>query len=298
MRLGVCLIAAAVLGGCASHRVPRADESTLQLDTMIEKVRQLSVAARPPRTNEAATFERRDVRLAAARALVTIAPTAEHHRAVAGEYVRLGILDLAYNHFAAALHLDPHDAAAYDGRARVWRDWGYPHLGLSDVYRAIFYAPQSPAPRNTLGTLLLNMKLNAQAREAFEQTLARDPGAAYALNNLCYASLMEGDNLRAIDRCRGALEVQPDLQTARNNLALAYAAHGNWAAATSEFRAAATPARASYNMGVALMATGRFGEAAGAFDQAAALDAALTDARARAKQARTLAAKFRAEGSE
>jgi tetratricopeptide (TPR) repeat protein len=298
VRLSACLIAAALLGGCTAHR-PHADGPSVEaLESYIARVRQLSASARPPRSNSVGTLENRDPGLRTARALLTMAPTAEHHRLVGEAYARLGVGDAAYDQFAAALRLDPRDAASYDGLARVWRDWGYPSLGLPDAYRAIFYAPASPVPRNTLGTLLLNMGRAADARAAFERALALDADAAYVLNNLCYVALMQGDNARAFDRCRAALRLQPDLKSARNNLALAYAATGDWAAASREFAWSAAPAAVRYNMGVALMATRRYGEAARAFDEAVALEPALTQARARAKQARSLAARFPLEGSQ
>ena len=59
------------------------------------------------------------------------------------------MLDAAYRHFNRALALNPRDAAAYEGLARVWRDWGLPQLALGDAHRATFFAPQSASARNT-----------------------------------------------------------------------------------------------------------------------------------------------------
>ena len=101
-----------------------------------------------------ATVEARDPALAAALLQLRLTPSAAQHRAVAGEYQRLGILDAAFDQLTAATRLDPHDAAAYDARARIWREWGYPLMGVADANRAIFYAPTSASAQNTLGTLL------------------------------------------------------------------------------------------------------------------------------------------------
>jgi tetratricopeptide (TPR) repeat protein len=298
VRLSAGLIAAVLLSGCAAHRPHAGGPSVEVLESFIARVRDLSVSARPARSSSADTLEGRDPQLMAARVLLAVAPTAEHHRLVGEAYARLGVGDAAYDQFAAAVRLNPRDAGSYDGLARVWRDWGSPHLGLSAAYRAIFYAPDSAVARNTLGTLLLNMGRAADARAAFERALALDADAAYVLNNLCYVALMQGDTARALDRCRSALRAQPDMTLARNNLALAYAAAGDWAAASHEFSRSAAPAAARYNMGVALMATRLFGEAAVAFDEAVALEPSLPQARARAKQARTLAAQLLLEGSQ
>ena len=295
MRLGACVIAATALGGCAAHRPPAAALSPASVETFVEKVRQLSAAARPPRSNEADTLERRDPELSEARLMLVVAPTAGNHRRVAEAYARLGVFDAAYDHFSAALRLEPHDAASDDGLARIWRDWGFPHLGLTDAYRAIYYAPDSPVPQNTLGTLLLKMGRPAEARRAFERALALDPRAPYVLNNLCYTDLLTGYSAPAIARCRSAVRAQPDLTAAHNNLALAYAAAGEMAAAAQEFSLATSLAAARYNMGVALMATRRFDAAARAFDDAATLIPSVAHARDRARQARTLATGSAAE---
>jgi tetratricopeptide (TPR) repeat protein len=325
MRLGACVMAAAIVGACGSHRrqdagqpfvrrgaddggarkaagsgdlAPLTPPSGNTLESFIEKVRQLSAVARPPRPNEAATLERSDPELAEARLRLTVAPTAENHRRVAEAYARHRVLDAAYDHFAAALRLAPRDATSLDGLARIWRDWGFPHLGLADAYRAISYAPSSPVPLNTLGTLLLNMGHLAAAKATFERTLALDPHAAYALNNLCYVVLLQGDNAHAIEACGAALRAQPELTVARNNLALAHAASGDWATASREFSRAGGAAAARYNMGVALLATRHFDDAARAFDEASVLRPSLTLARNRARQARSLAARSALEGAD
>jgi Tfp pilus assembly protein PilF len=132
-----------------------------------------------------ATVEAHDPGLAAVLLLLKIAPSAARHRDVAAEYRRLGILDTAFDHLTAATKLNPRDAAAYDARARIWRDWGYPGLGLADAARAVYYAPRSAAARNTYGTLLVAAGLPVDAKREFETALKLDPGAEFARTNLC-----------------------------------------------------------------------------------------------------------------
>ena len=103
---------------------------------------------------------------------------------------------------------------------------------------------------------------------------------------LCYAALLEGDSARAVSQCRAAVAADPHLTPARNNLALAYAAAGDLAAASREFLITGDAAAERFNMGVAFTATGRYREAAAAFDEAAALRPSLNLARQRAQQAR------------
>jgi len=208
VRMGV-FMAAVLVTGCATHRpqtlsdlLIRTDKSpsashqnkqaskpdpALQaaLDKEMAKVRELAAQPRPPRTDVAPTIEQNDSDLASAREALAEAPTAANHRRVAEQYARLHVLDAAYDHYTAAIQLEPKDASSYDGRARVRRDWGVPQLGLSDVYHAIYFAPASPVPRNTLGTLLLKMGLVEEARTSFKRALDLDPEASYARENLC-----------------------------------------------------------------------------------------------------------------
>lgn len=131
-----------------------------------------------------ATVETRDPLLAAVLTQLALVPSAAHHRAVATEYRRLGILDTAFDHLTAATRLDPRDAAAYDARARIWRDWGYPGMGMPDAARAIYFAPRSAAAHNTFGTLLAAAGLIEQARHEFQVALSLDPEAGFARANL------------------------------------------------------------------------------------------------------------------
>jgi tetratricopeptide (TPR) repeat protein len=290
LRVFGILFFAFALTGCASHAQRVVADDQAPLETFIAKVREASLAARPARTNQAPSVERTDPELSAASAALAAAPTAENHRRIAEVYAHLGVRDAAFDQFTTAIRLDPRDAGSYDGLARIWRDWGFPDVGLTAAHRAIYYAPNSPTPINTLGTLLVDLGQPRAARSAFERALALDPGAMYALNNLCYAQvLVGGDQLRAIERCRSAVAAAPQSATARNNLGLAYAAAGDFAAASREFQISGDAAAERYNMGVALLATGHYDDAASAFDAASVLRPWLTIARDRARQSRALA---------
>jgi tetratricopeptide (TPR) repeat protein len=233
----------------------------------MDKVRAKSEQARPVR-NRAGTVEHSDPALAAALLAISIQPTAASHRAVGARYVQLGILDVAHEHFSAAVALDPADAASWDGLARIWRDWGFPHLALADAYRAVYHAPNSPTVHNTLGTVLQALGRRAAARAQFEQALALDVNAAYALSNLCHAWRLEGNVSKATDACRQALQLQPDLEPARNNLALAYESAGDLSSALATLAASNDKARAAYNEGLLHLARREYREALQSFDLA------------------------------
>jgi protein O-GlcNAc transferase len=301
---------ASIIAGCATHgasnqrlfqepsastgqvakdgETPALPPQKESLESFIERTRKLQSVVHPQEQNR--SLEREDSELASARLSLAENPTAANHRRVGAAYLRLGVLDAAYDQFKTALRLDSKDAASYDGLARVWRDWGLPHLGLGDAHRAIYYAPTSAPAYNTLGTILQRLGQTANARAAFQAALRNEPGASYALNNLCYTSFLQGRQDEAIAACRDALRVQPALAAAQNNLGLAYWAQGDHSSATEAFASLSDPAVARYNTGIALLGSRQYWQAAQAFDDAGTLSNRLPRVKQRAQQARTLAA--------
>ena len=257
------------------------------LSEFMEKIRHLSVTARPARP-EVPTLETRDRELAAELKLVSSAPTAGRHRELAEHYRLRGVLDAAYRHFNRALALNPRDAEAYEGLARVWRDWGLPHLGVGDAHRATFYAPRSAAAHNTYGTLMQALGRYKDAKVAYELAGKLDPGAAYALNNLCYVSFLDGRIDAAIDTCTKAVKMDPSLAAAKNNLALAYAAAGRPDLARTHFLDAGDPASGLYNTGIVYLASRDYRNALAAFDAASRKRPTFNLARERARQLREM----------
>ena len=294
----VCL--AASLVGCAargpqartsSPAKPSATSATQtgtnadSLSEFMAKIRHLS--ARPARP-DLATLESRDQELAAELKLASAAPTAERYRDLAEHYRLRGVLDAAYRHFNRALALNPRDAEAYEGLARVWRDWGLPHLGVGDAHRATFYAPQSAGVHNTYGTLMQALGRYKDAKVAYELASKLDPGAAYAVNNLCYVSFLDGRIDAAIDICTKAVKMDPSLAAAKNNLALAYAAAGRPDLARTHFLDAGDPASGLYNTGIVYLASRDYRSALAAFDAASRNRPTFNLARERARQLREM----------
>jgi len=235
------------------------------LETFIGKVR--TISSQPARTS-ATTLEAHDPVLAKALLLLEAAPSAARHRDAADAYLRLGVSDQAHEHLTAAVKLEPRDAASWDQMARIWRDWGFAHLGLSDAHRAVYYAPASPVAHNTLGTILHALGRRNEARIEFERALQLDPAAAYALNNLCYTSTLDGQVRAAVAACQRAIAIQPDLQLARNNLGLAYAVGGSLEDSERAFASGGEQARAHYNMGIVYLARRQHADALKAFEAA------------------------------
>lgn len=180
--------------------------------------RHASVDVRPS-SNGLPTVESTDRPLSAALLRLAIAPTPAAHLAVAERYRTLGILDMAYEHYLRASQIDGTDSSAYEGLARIWRDWGFPQLGMADASRAVYFAPASASAHNTWGTVLAAAGRRDEARREYERAVQLDPGAAYAWNNLCYLSFLAGDAPKAVAECGEALSADPTLAAARSTLA-------------------------------------------------------------------------------
>ena len=280
-RATAAALAVTLLAGCAA-RGPRAatpqpvpaddavavPATSASLSEFMQKVRHLSVSQRPAAKDAPETLEMRDPALAAELQQVALTPSADLHRAIAERYQDHGILDAAYRYFNRAVALNPRDGAAYEGRARVWRDWGMPNLALGDAQRATFYAPRSASARNTYGTVMQALGRYQDASAAYELASRLDPQAAYAVNNLCYLSFVNARIAEAIDRCSAALRLDSTLTAARNNLALAFAASGRMDLARTQFLDAGDRASGLYNAGIAFLASGDETSALAAFDEA------------------------------
>jgi tetratricopeptide (TPR) repeat protein len=293
-----CVLLASLGAGCAAHRPADVRPSSAVLDCPdaassdkcpSSAVTPATAKVRPLFRSTSEAVEDTDQELMAALRGASTQPTAQSERRVADAYRKAGILDQSYEHLNRALHLDPRDGRAYEERARIWRDWGFPEHGLGDAYRAIYFLHDAPETLNTLGTLLYALGQRSEARKCFESALRQSPDAVYALDNLCYTALMDGDLDGARTACRRAVEIQPHSMAARNNLALLHMAEGDVTGAAREFAESNNPAALHYNLGLVYLAAKRYAEAAAAFETAVRLNPTLPFVNERLRQARSLA---------
>jgi tetratricopeptide (TPR) repeat protein len=238
---------------------------------------------------DAAPLESSDARLEAALRAAALAPGAATLRAVAEEYRRLRVFDLAHRYLTEALSSAPQDARTREALARLWRDWGVPAEGLGEAYRAVAADARSAAAQTTLGALLLELGHREAAEAALERAASLGEPSAAAESNLCYAAFELGAHDRALGHCEAALVMDPSFTAARNNLALVHAASGRWDEALVEFRAAAgDEATAQFNYGVVLLAGRDYERAITAFEAALAERPSFALAHMRAQEARRL----------
>jgi tetratricopeptide (TPR) repeat protein len=267
--------------GVAAATAPRSES----LEDYIGKVRGLSSRVQPASAGTLVpTLETRDARLMAALTALSIAPSAAQHRQVAEEYQRLKVLDRAHLHYRLAIQMDPADAASHDALARIWREWGFPQLGIADAEAAVRLAPDSPIAANTLGTLFAADGNLLAARVWYARALTLAPTSAFALNNLCYTSVMLADR-GAIGACANAAAATPASTTAQNNLGLAYAAEGDLARAHESFAVAGGPVAADFNLAIAHLARGEYRKATELFAAVLKAQPGFPGAAARVRQA-------------
>lgn len=250
-----------------------------------EPDRQLPQPVSRTKHSDSPTLERGNKALAAAKLRQQTEPSLESERALAQVYAAAGVLDAAFDHFTAALVFDPHDVPSLDGLARIWRDWGYLENALPLAYQAVYWAPDSAAAHNTLGSVLLKLGVAGAARERFQTAHQLAPSAAYPLNNLCYLELQQGNVAAAVPLCgqATALDVD-DVPEVRNNLALSLAFSGDLAGSLAAFETGASPAVAAYNHGIVLLAARQFDRARDAFARARTADPAFAPALSRLRQ--------------
>jgi tetratricopeptide (TPR) repeat protein len=148
-------------------------------------------AKQPPR--KTLLIEQRDPALRSALSLLQQEPSAAAHVAVAVAYHRLAVLDAAFDQFSLAIALEPRNAAAWDGRARLWRDWGFIAPALADVHRARYFAPRRADIVNTLGTILERAGQCDGARRAYRDAVGLDNDAAWARQNLARLDTVGND---------------------------------------------------------------------------------------------------------
>jgi Tfp pilus assembly protein PilF len=169
---------------------------------------------------------------------------------------------------------------------------GYRHLETADLERAevafshaLEFDPDLPEALNGLGVVERSRERPAEALRRFELAVSADPAFAEGHANRGEALIALGRDRDGEDALRAALSIDPDLATARQNLARALLHRGLaqperrdelWARARREYLhlLEADPERAAAHHDLGFMAyeAGSFAEADAAYTRAAAID--------------------------
>jgi Tfp pilus assembly protein PilF len=151
-------------------------------------------------------------------------------------------------------------------------------LGLSGLQQAIALDPENVTYHNSLGVLYLELKRPADAQPRFETAVSLDPRYAEAYHNLGLAHAEQGRWEQAVASYRKALSfpTYASPEVAYNNLGNALQALQRLGEAEDAYRAAIrlspTMPSAHYGLGVVLFAQGRREEARIAFMAARDID--------------------------
>jgi Flp pilus assembly protein TadD len=172
-----------------------------------------------------------------------------------------------------------------------------PARGLADAHRAVFLAPRSAAAHNMLATVLQASGDLRSARLEFEKAAALDGSSPYALSNLCYLSFLEGNPASAQSECEKALSIAPGFAAAHNNLALSFAARGDFDRARDEFLHSGDSAAAAFNLGIVYISQGQYEKAVESLELAESDPSLKASAMKLAHQATALADQGQSHGT-
>ena len=226
--------------------------------------------------------------------------------------VDLGDGDLTARSLRAKLAKSPGDLDARMALAEHYREQGHPELALDHYGIAAARFPDNAQVRLAAAKTLRQMDANSEASEVLlaywrshpkdtppsllselgivDDDLGKFPDAAYAYraalvlkpkdaaihNNLGYNQLLQGRNREAAEEFRRALDLDPHLSVARDNLGIALASVANPAKAggnpsgaggspadeaLDDFRSVGGPAIAHNNLAAILIEQGRYPEA-------------------------------------
>jgi tetratricopeptide (TPR) repeat protein len=143
--------------------------------------------------------------------------------------------------------------------------------------------PQAWMAHNNLGLLLLDRGRTDEAAERFRAAIAIKPDDAFARNNLGRTLASTGRFEDAIALFRESLEIEPHRAETWSNLGNASAALGRYEEAAASYRQAIESdpgfADARSNLGNVLFLTGHVEEAIRVYGEAVALDPEFADAR-------------------
>lgn len=193
---------------------------------------------------------------------------------VANLYVTTGRVDAAHQLFTASLSVDPQNADALAGLARIARRQQNPNEAIRLMERVAELQPGNWGAFNTLGGISFRMGRYDQAVAYFRRAVYLDPGNHVAAANLAAAGMMGGDFATARDGLIEAAATYPD-PTIQMNLGIAHYYLGEYDEAIAALRQAVllAPSAAGINIALAdaLSAAGEEQEATQSYRQALVL---------------------------
>jgi len=143
----------------------------------------------------------------------------------------------ALEYFRAALETDSASVSARMGAASALEEMGRPDEALQYLNRVISLKPGNEEARHTAVSILMRLDRYDEARIVLDQGLTATPRSGLLLADMGLYHLRTDSPDSAIAYLRSALDVEPDLLTARGNLAVAYEREGLPEEAAAQYRA-------------------------------------------------------------
>ena len=196
------------------------------------------------------------------------------HRSSGNFFLHTGQFPEAEREFVEAIELDPRDADAMLGLARVMRRLQRPEEAESLIIRAIDLKPGNWRAYNTLGSLQFSMGEYEKAAETYRRVEFLQPDNFVALGNMATARMMAGEFELARDIFERTLEIEVTPRTL-SNLGILHYYLGDFEASVAFHRQSLelTPDSDSawINLADSLHFAGQQDEARDAFKKGAAL---------------------------
>jgi len=176
--------------------------------------------------------------------------------------------------YEAAVLLAPDFAEAHSNLGNLYVQAGRPDDALLAYAAALRVKPDFAAVYSNLGALLVDLERYDVAIRALQAALLLAPETPEVYANLGQALRRSGRFREAIAASRRAIELRPDYRDAYLNLSVAAFEVDEFEVALDASRRAleidATSAETNYNRGWLCQATGRYAEAAAAYEAAIA----------------------------
>ena len=192
----------------------------------------------------------------------------------------------AIQHYIAAIKAQPQFFDAHNNLGNALVEAGRGDLAIEHYQAALRLDPHLPQAHNNLGLLLAERGRIDEAISHFRQAVHSDPTYANAHYSLALALAMRGQFHEAVAHDRTAVSLKPDFADALNHLASLLATSPDPSvrnpseAVTLAQRAVDATGGQSIQpldtLGIALAASGRFNEAAGAAERALKLATSTT----------------------
>jgi tetratricopeptide (TPR) repeat protein len=162
--------------------------------------------------------------------------TAPAHINLGNLYLEKGESEAALEHFQAALEADSTSVSAQMGAAAALDALGRSNEALEYLDRVISIRPQDESAYHTAASILMRLDRYEKARRVLEAGIGATPRNAILLADMGLYHLRTGSPDSAIVRLESALSIDPQLLTARGNLAVAYEREGREKEAADQYR--------------------------------------------------------------